>query len=255
MTISGAAASPNMGYHSSPLLTFVMTLFNARLGWWLGNPKAAARVWKRPGPRLGILPFVDELLGLTDSDHPWLYLSDGGHFENLGIYEMVLRRCSLIVVSDAGADPRYSYEDLANAVRKIRIDLGIPIEFDSARMPAGPPQSAGEPGGPHCAVGWIHYQAVDPYAEPGMLVYIKASMNGNEPPDVRHYAALDPRFPHQPTANQFFDESQFESYRRLGLHVIEELCGLDGDAPRTLDLEQFQAAVLDYVARTPEIAV
>jgi hypothetical protein len=240
ITISGAAASPNMGYHSSPLLTLVMTLFNARLGWWLGNPKAKERVWKRPGPRLGVRAFIDEALGLTDDTNDWIYLSDGGHFENLGLYEMVLRRCSLIVVCDAGADPSYTYEDVGNAVRKVRIDLGIPIEFEKPSMPMSP---AGEPSekfsGSHCAIGHIHYGAVDPGAKAGTLIYIKASMNGNEPADVKQYAALELEFPHQPTLDQFFDETQFESYRRLGQHIIEEICGAARGMTPQLDLEEF----------------
>jgi hypothetical protein len=247
ITVSGAAASPNMGYHSSPLLTLVMTLFNARLGWWLGNPRAKERVWKRPGPRLGVQAFIDEAFGLTDDKNDWIYLSDGGHFENLGLYEMVLRRCSLIVVSDAGADPRYTYEDVGNAVRKVRIDLGIPIEFDRPSMPMSP---AGEPNerfsGNHCAIGRIYYGAVDPGAEPGTLIYIKASLNGNEPADVKQYAALDKRFPHQPTSDQFFDESQFESYRRLGQHIIEEICGAAGGATPQLDLREFKNRAENY---------
>jgi hypothetical protein len=256
ITISGAAASPNMGYHSSPLLTLVMTLFNARLGWWLGNPRKPEKIWRRPGPRWGILPFMEEAFGLTTDENSWLYLSDGGHFENLGIYEMVLRRCSLIVVSDAGADPGYVYEDLANAVRKIRIDLGIPIEFDNPSMPMSPGRKPSkERTGHHCAIGRIHYGAVDPGAAPGTIVYIKASLNGNEPPDVQQYAATDATFPHQSTTDQFFDEAQFESYRRLGLHVIEEICGnpragLDLDEFVTL-AEQYAAAPLTARARVP----
>src|SRR6185295_8570100 len=109
---SGAAASPNMGYNSSPLLTVVMTLFNARLGWWLGNPSSQGDAWKMSGPRFGIRSFFDEMLGLTDDRNTWIYLSDGGHFENLGLYELVLRRCAVIVVSDGGADAKFSYEDL-----------------------------------------------------------------------------------------------------------------------------------------------
>jgi len=225
ITISGAAASPNMGYHSSPLLMLVMTLFNARLGWWLGNPRCERRVWTSPSPRWGIRPFVDEAFGLTTDTNSWVYLSDGGHFENLAIYEMVLRRCHCIVVSDAGCDPDYTYEDLANAVRKIRIDFGIPIDFDNATMPMSPDKTpTARHNGKHCAIARIRYSVVDgPDAPDGILIYIKPSLNGNEPADVQHYAAADPMFPHQPTSDQFFDESQFESYRRLGLHVIEEM--------------------------------
>ena len=248
MTISGAAASPNMGYHSSALLTLVMTLFNARLGWWLGNPKMSDAVWRRPGPRWGVRPFIDESFGLTTDENAWLYLSDGGHFENLGVYEMVLRRCGLIVVSDAGCDPSYVYEDLANAVRKVRVDLGIPIEFVRPSMPmSSNSKPDGERTGHHCAIGHIHYAAVDPGAKLGTIIYIKASLNGNEPPDVQQYAATARAFPHQPTTDQFFDEAQFESYRRLGLHIIEEICAA-GDSNASLGLAEFVSVAEQYSA-------
>src|SRR5204863_1534292 len=113
MTISGAAASPNMGYHSSPLVTLIMTLFNARLGWWLGNPgRAGDRTFNQDGPGLALQPLLAEAFGLTDDNNSYVYLSDGGHFENLGLYEMVRRRCQVIVVSDAGCDKDFKFEDL-----------------------------------------------------------------------------------------------------------------------------------------------
>lgn len=250
MTISGAAASPNMGYHSSPLLTLVMTLFNARLGWWLGNPRSAPSVWKRPGPRWGIRPFIDEAFGLTDDQNDWLYLSDGGHFENLGIYEMVLRRCRLIIACDASADPGYNFEDLANAVRKVRVDLGIPIECRHSSMPMSPARHpTDENSGHHCAIARIGYSAVDNCGpeQDGVLLYIKASLNGNETADIQHYSAMHTLFPQEPTSDQFYDEAQFESYRRLGLHIIEEICGSVPDAEKGLDLDQFLAAVQAYL--------
>ena len=130
LTISGAAANPNMGYHSSPIVGFLMTLFNVRLGWWLGNPGSpGARTWKRGGPRYAVGPLFSEAIGNTTDCYQYVNLSDGGHFENLGLYEMVLRRCKFILVVDAGQDFDYVFEDLGNAIRKIRIDLGIPIEI------------------------------------------------------------------------------------------------------------------------------
>ena len=121
-----------MGYHSSPLLTVVMTLFNARLGCVAGQSPGEGQPVEAPRAAVRCATFIDEALGLTSDDNSWIYLSDGGHFENLGLYEMVLRRCHCIIVSDAGADPRYTYEDLGNAVRKIRVDFGISIEFDDS---------------------------------------------------------------------------------------------------------------------------
>lgn len=240
MAISGAAASPNMGYHSSPLLTFLMTFFNARLGWWLANPGEPGKgLWKNSGPRSAIRAFTDEALGLTDDTDAYVYLSDGGHFENLGLYEMVLRRCRTIVVLDAGADPDFTFEDLGNAIRKIRVDLGIqigfyqPIELRARK----------DPQNKRCAVARIQYSCIDQNALDGQLIYIKAALNDRESMDVRQYARDHDSFPHQSTANQFFDESQFESYRRLGLESIDEICGC---ARQPLDLSQFAQSAVDH---------
>jgi hypothetical protein len=225
MTISGAAASPNQGYHSSPITALVMTLFNARLGWWLANPGEPGRgFWNKSGPAFGIRPILDEALGNTTDANRYVYLSDGGHFENLGLYEMVVRRCRYIVVVDAGADPTYTKEDLGNAVRKIRIDLGVPIEFPEfpGGLPTDPSLGANAR---HCALGEIYYDCVDPGAQKGRLLYIKPLLTGDEPADVLNYYSADPVFPQQSTTDQWFDESQFESYRRLGAHTIEAILG------------------------------
>jgi hypothetical protein len=222
ITISGAAASPNQGYHSSPTIALLMTLFNVRLGAWLGNPGPAGHaVFHRSSPGNAALHVAKEAFGLTDNDSPYVYLSDGGHFENLGLYEMVLRRCHLIVVSDAGCDTDCCLEDLGNAIRKIRIDLGVPIDmtrFDIHSRKAGP-------AGRHCAIGEIHYDKVDgPQARRGLLIYIKPAITGDEPRDVFNYAQASPEFPHESTGDQWFSESQFESYRMLGLHTVTEMC-------------------------------
>jgi hypothetical protein len=248
MAISGAAASSNMGYFSpSPVVTFVLTLFNARLGWWLGNPGAAgAETFFRSHPRKALSPIIEEAFGLTNDENPYVLLSDGGHFENLGLYEMVLRRCRNIIVVDGSADPQGGLEGLGDAVRKIRIDLGIRIEFD-APFPIVPRPQSEEPKlpegtGGYCAVGLVHYEDVDEELTPkdegnwfppkhdegrhrltGRLIYIKPTIYGDEPRDIYNYAHGDDNFPHESTADQFFDEPQFESHRMLGSYVMEQL--------------------------------
>ena len=219
VTISGAAASPSMGYHSSSVVGFVMTLLNARLGAWLGNPgDAGERTWKQDGPRSAVGSLVKEALGLTNNTSAYIYLSDGGHFENLALYEMVLRRCGQIVVLDAGCDSAFTYEDLGNALRKVRIDLKVPIEFeDQDTQPLRKKKR-------RCAIAKIRYSAVDATWPDGELIYIKPMLLGTEPPDVEAYAAANPPFPHQSTGNQWFNESQTESYRMLGLHTLDEIC-------------------------------
>ncbi|HWS88250.1 MAG TPA: patatin-like phospholipase family protein [Pyrinomonadaceae bacterium] len=236
-TISGAAVNSNMGYYSvSAAVTFMLTFVNARLGWWLGNPgPAGLDTYYLASPRQAVSPVVDEAFGLTNDRNPYVLLSDGGHFENLGLYEMALRRCHTVVVVDGSADPEGSFDDLGNAVRKIRIDFGIDVEFKSPpfRIYSRAEKDKGKVGG-YCALGRIHYENVDgPGAEPGRLIYIKPAFYGaDEPRDIYNYAQGNTKFPHDPTfPDQFFDESQFESYRMLGEFIIGELWG-DRKRPR-----------------------
>ncbi len=250
MTISGAAASPNAGYHTNPAIAALMTIFNARLGWWMQNPARTERPgplqalgdwiqrfltaptasecptmsnWERTGPHQALHYLGKELFASASETDHFVYLSDGGHFENLGLYELVRRRCRFIVVCDAGCDPDYGFEDLGNAIRKCRSDLGIPIDIDTRAVPPGAQGS----GAAHCTVGTIHYEKKDgtAVASPGYLVYLKASLTGDEPGDVRQYKASHPKFPHETTGDQWFTESQFESYRALGEHIVLQVFG------------------------------
>lgn len=229
LAISGAAASPNMGYHSSPVVSFLLTLFNVRLGWWLGNPGLAGDMKtllsRRPTyqtacPSFAVDPLLAETFGKTDANHPYVYLSDGGHFENLGLYEMVLRRCHFILVVDAGCDQTCTFQDLGNAIRKIRIDQGIDIDINLDMLQRADKSRYSRW---HHAIGTIRYDKVDSGAPVGTLLYVKTSLTGDEPPDVEEYAKQHEAFPHESTADQFFDESQFESYRRLGQHMGREV--------------------------------
>jgi len=221
LAISGAAVSPNMGYHSSPIVTLILALLNARLGWWLANPASPGSWrWKKRGPGFALRPYLAEAFGLTDDQSKYVYLSDGGHFENLGLYEVVLRRCQTIVVVDAACDPKYRFEDLGNAIRKIRIDLGIPITLDEGL----PMTDAIGSQNRHWAVGTIHYDQVDADAPKGTLYYLKPVLSGDETVDVLNYRQTHPEFPHESTADQWFDEDQFETYRMLGLHTVEQWC-------------------------------
>jgi hypothetical protein len=145
---------------------------------------------------------------------------------------MVLRRTKTIVAVDAGADPKFQFEDLGNAIRKIRVDLGIPIRFGK-----GLPLS--KDGGVHVAIGTIQYDAVDDGASAGTIVYIKPSLCGKEPSDVSNYKAQNDDFPHQPTPDQWFDEAQFESYRQLGLHIVDELYDFSDSNEHKGDLDDF----------------
>lgn len=251
MAISGAAASPNMGYHSSPALSFLLTVFNVRLGWWVGNPRRRDR-WQNAGPLFGLGYLLVELLGATDDTGSYVYLSDGGHFENLGLYELVKRRCRFIIASDADADKTLAFGDLASAIRKCRSDMGIDIKMRTNRILAtGTPLYSKW----HCAIGEICYKDSDPGANNGILLYIKASLTSDESPDILNYKSQYPNFPHQTTADQWFTESQFESYRALGKHAIASaLKGLPADAPKDLDEMELDTlfGYLDNFWKNPE---
>jgi Patatin-like phospholipase len=228
---SGAAANPNMGFNSSPAITFIMTLFTVRLGAWLGNPRTSGRYapYKRSGPRFSAVQLLAEAFGWTDERHPYVSLSDGGHFEDLGLYEMVRRRCRYILVCDAGADPGYGFKDLGNAIRKIRIDFGIPIVFED-RVYILPKRSSGQAASDaarYCAVADILYDKVDEGGVKGKLIYIKPSIVQQPLPatpfDVTNYARFSRDFPHETTADQWFSETQFESYRALGEDAVSAI--------------------------------
>jgi hypothetical protein len=218
MTISGAAASPNMGYRTTPAIAFLMTVFNVRLGWWLPNTGVGnGNLWRRQGPSLGLLFLARELLGLTDAGRNFAYVSDGGHFENLGVYELVRRRCRYIVACDAEEDAGMTFAGLGIAIERCRTDFGIPIDIDVSQLRHDPATGQSRW---HCAVGRIRYGQADPGMSDGTLLYIKASLTGDEPQDVTAYAVGHAGFPHESTADQWFDELQFESYRALGQHIV-----------------------------------
>lgn len=248
MTISGAAASPNMGYHSSPVVTFLLALLNVRLGRWLGNPGPAGEgTFRLSGPRVSSLPLIQEAFQLTGTDRPFVFLSDGGHFENLGLYEMVRRRCQLIVVADASADPKYLGGDLARAVQLVRLDFGVRITFHDP-SPALADRTAPESiagrghhdlGTPEPAnaaarspwrarVGTIHYAERFDGAGDGVVLVLKPAVFSGDPVDVRNERNRSKRFPHESTANQWFSESQFEAYRMLGEHTVACLSAAGG---------------------------
>ncbi|MCH9697006.1 MAG: hypothetical protein K0U68_02795 [Gammaproteobacteria bacterium] len=211
MTISGAAASPNMGSHSSKVFSFLLAIFNIRLGRWTGNPRHNS-TYRFSGPKSSMKLLIDEILGLTKSTTDYVYLSDGGHFENLGIYELIRRRCRFIIAVDAGADPQFRFDDLGNAIRKCRNDFGVSIDIDVSRIQE---REAERFNVWPCAIGTIHYSD----SQTGTLLYIKSSLLNDAPMDVLNYASQNPSFPHETTGDQFFTESQFESYRYLGYHI------------------------------------
>lgn len=229
MAISGAAASSNMGANTIKVLSPTLAVLNIRLGFWLPNPRTIAKGWF-PAMWARIIDqlyFLREMIGLLQENSDLIYLTDGGHIENLGIYELLRRRCRLIIAIDAEADPKMSFNSFIALQRHALIDLGTLIDLpwaeirDATRTAAKeiaatggvPPHKA--PHGPHAALGTIQY----PNNRTGILLYIKSSMTGDENDYVVDYKRRNPDFPHETTADQFFSEEQFEVYRTLGFHA------------------------------------
>jgi hypothetical protein len=251
VAVSGAAANPNQGYHTSTAVAFLMTVFDVRLGWWVGNPRDRerhpresaqqpggalskwgdlvskwSRTYDRATPRFNLTALASELFGVTDADSGYVNLSDGGHFDNMGLYELVRRRCRYIIVSDAEQDAELAFGSMTTVLRNCRTDFGVEIKISLNRIikdEKGYSQT-------HCVVGRIEYPEdhTEADAKPGnrgFLLYLKSSLTGDEPADVLGYRAEHPEFPHQTTADQWFTEAQFESYRMLGFHIADSALG------------------------------
>jgi len=212
LTASAAAFNSNMGSFSKNFgraITFVMSALNLRLGLWLPHPRR-----EKTGRTLfpGLYLFY-EMFGRACAKGWSVHLSDGGHFENLALYELVRRHCRYIIASDCGADPRAEFDDLGNAIRRAREDFGVEIELDLAPLRPDVEGNSLQ----HAVVGTIHYDGIGG-VDKGSILYFKPALSGDEPPDVLQYRASSGAFPHEGTADQFFDEAQWESYRRLGEH-------------------------------------
>jgi len=171
-----------------------------------------------------------EIFSQLDEKRGIIYLTDGGHIENLGIYELLKRGCQLIVAIDAEADPTLAFPSLIRLERYARIDLGVRIDLPwpeiASRSRAvdravANNRAIANQHGPHCAIGRILY----PDGSEGILLYVKSSLSGDEPDYVLDYKRRNPSFPHETTGDQFFSEEQFEAYRALGFHAVDHCFG------------------------------
>lgn len=251
MAISGAAVTPTYFVHH--IVNVLMSVLNLRTGKWLPNPAcehnasecqdekhsdnpphgAARRGVRRP-----------RLIGTMLSELPWLktrrfvLVTDGGHSDNLGLGALLDRQCRLIIVSDASHDPKMQCRDFAQIVREYRQRYGIEFfDLDKTTPFGGDVRFAFEQSRTNGKVdryrfGVIRYPAPDAthshdsLATPswGFLIYIKPHLRGSEPVDVLSYHSVHPEFPNESTADQSYDEAQFEAYRELGYSTGRSLC-------------------------------
>lgn len=235
--ISGAAFSTGIGRGTSLGKSLVLGIANVRLGWWwnsgLQDKQRLQPLWRNQTYLRREL-----LASFMGKDGSHWYLSDGGHFENTAVFELMRRQVDVAVCCDCGADPDYQFEDLANLMRLARIDLNA--EFKPIR-PADSPvllaraseldpfvaldinelkSNAGADN--KCA---LLYQVTYPSADkktPGkttLLIVIKPRLIKDAPLDIVQYHSANPTFPQQSTTDQFFDDAQWESYRKLGVLI------------------------------------
>ena len=269
--ISGAAFSTGLGARTSLGLSLLCGFANVRLGYWWESgvepPREKAATPVEPGLLERLFPLQMFMLKEFVSQFPgtaytrW-YLSDGGHFENMGGYELIRRRLPRMLIVDAEADPEYRFEGLANFVRKARLDFGAEIRFlDAAALTAALPKThrhlfgsleelrrgrwADEPvsdpltkirrltidqpvdqtrySRAHAALATVKWP--DEPRRTSWLLYLKPTLTGDEPYDVLEYHRGHVAFPQETTADQFFDEAQWESYRMLGFEIAEAVFG------------------------------
>ncbi|MBA2722680.1 MAG: hypothetical protein H0U56_07220, partial [Methylibium sp.] len=244
IAVSGAAAAPGAGAYTSRGWALLLYFLGVRLGYWMRSPLPALRPpltglrhWLWRHAIKPVMLWSEGTATYFGAARPWWYLSDGGHFDNTGVYALLKRRLDFIIAADCGADCDYDFADIENLVRKARIDLGAEIEFytreEAARLftltgselTVLSPESMGDV---HSARGVllarVRYRAEpgEAAAAPGRpareatLLVIKPNLHDALDVDLLAYAQRHPAFPHQSTGDQSFDEAQWESYHRLG---------------------------------------
>jgi hypothetical protein len=251
---SGAAVSTNMGSKTiSSSLALLLALFNIRLGLWAPTPNKGR--WYESRPRLWPFYLLQEALSQTNDVGAYCYLTDGGHFDNTGLYALIERGCRRILVLDDGADPLPCFSDMGEAIRRCRIDFGAEIGLSKA-LDQFIPDSHGL-GRVHVTRGRIEYSTAHlemlgwsdeniQTKRNGIILWVKPVLTKEDAVDVRQYKLENRAFPHQTTADQWYDESQFESYRALGYQAIARAIDrvLPGEKPGDFeDIDAFFTAL------------
>jgi hypothetical protein len=260
MAISGAALNAHSGPDGkgmlkTPLISFLVTLFGAQLGYWAPNPGKPDQMQQTANY---LRPGLAGLLGYHLNEHAgFLQLSDGGHFENLGVYELIRRKMDLILVSDGGQDGDFTFADLGNAIERVRVDFGVNIRFDDecytleGVLPK-PREANSETwrikfglakrGFALASIWYPDRQSC------GVLIYVKATMIDGLPSDLYAYKAQNPEFPDQSTLDQFFNEDQFEAYRELGYNLVKQMFAEFDEEKPTSAPESLLATAVTFLA-------
>ena len=237
ITVSGAAISPFQGRTMPSAVSIALWLLNLRTDVWLPNPAHPRRgLWRRlvgdAAVLWGPLQQIAALFGQLNTRSRFLNVADGAFIDNLGLYELLRRRCRTIVALDATLDPTYDFCELRNLILRARQELGIEFSFDE------PPEAAIKPkttdGGSDKSV--VSALILYPGEPPGVLLYVKSALSklvpeagaqdltGKKASDVSlAYRTYYPEFPQETTGDQFFDAVQWDAYYALGRTLAAEL--------------------------------
>jgi hypothetical protein len=241
-----------MGKLTRPSLTFLLGMANVRLGVWLPSPRAICQyrerlnelpepapsrvstfvqarlkgipMTKRPPPRP--IPFkarphylLKELLGWSSYRDRFVYVTDGGHYENLGLVELLRKGCTDIYCFDATGDFMETFRTLGQAIALARSELGVEICIEPE--PMAPKEKDGPAQKDH-VVGRFRFRS-DPLDEwQGRLVFAKAAVTESASWDIQAYWRADKRFPCHPTYEQLYTDERFEAYRALGHYTASQ---------------------------------
>jgi hypothetical protein len=262
VAVSGAAVSPSMGKMTKRRFAALLAITNLRLGIWFPNPSRQitfTRAWY-PSPWY----LLREAVGSHRGGHRFVYLTDGGHYDNLGLVEVLRRGETAVVCFDAAGDHASTFSTLGQAVGLAGADHAIEIDIDPTVLApepvAGtpPPDEGAMSPRDHCVglVTWPNGVGVPT----GWLLYAKVAVTADAPWDVRAYHANHGAFPFHSTAGQFYDHERFEAYRKLGRHVGDHVARtlrfiLDGVVPPGLDVAAVKAAVVPPPYQGPVTAL
>ena len=231
--VSGAAVAPSMGRMNMKSTNALLAALNVRLGVWLPNPSIAPE--RDMPPRL--LNMFKELLGWYDINEEILYVTDGGHWENLGLVEVIRAkdpRCDWVICIDVSGDKPGSFSTLRQAIKLARLELDVEITLEDSEWAAiTPVGGVSERSFAHGTITWGEDLST------AKLLYVKAGIADATPLDIQRFASEDPKFPNYSTGDQFLTDREFTNLARLGYHTMwNALCAETGDAVFGAELAQ-----------------
>lgn len=231
VAMSGAAISPSMGKMTKWPFRFLLALANLRLGVWVPNPRWVSNVKKRERRDLALFGrprpayLLNELLGRNRVGAKYLYVTDGGHYENLGLVELLRRGCTEIYCFDASGGQ--GFEVLGDAIALARSELGVSIEVQAKAFEKLFPDTTSDEAEANTVELKFNYSG----GTPGRLIYARNVLTAQAPWDARAYHEVDASFPHNTTADQLYTDQKFESYRVLGERAGKNAAALMKSSP------------------------